>query len=97
MQHDALERLDLRRMLLDPQLLATVEPDLELASELIALGSVMPAETRETARTSLGISDVTREGRLILGGSVAIAPGGRRGVAITRQLDTATAVVSWIP
>jgi hypothetical protein len=50
MQHDALERLDLRRMLLEPELLASVEPDLELASRLIALGGVMPEETRETAR-----------------------------------------------
>lgn len=50
MQHDALERLSLRRMLLEPELLATVQPDLELATELIALGRVMPAETRETAR-----------------------------------------------
>jgi Mg-chelatase subunit ChlD len=50
MQHDALERLSLRRMLLEPELLATVQPDLELATELIALGDVMPAETRETAR-----------------------------------------------
>ena len=50
MQHDALERLNLRQMLLEPELLATMEPDLELASELIALGAVMPAETRETAR-----------------------------------------------
>jgi Mg-chelatase subunit ChlD len=50
MQHDALERLNLRRMLLEPELLSTVEPDLELASQLIALGGVMPAETRETAR-----------------------------------------------
>ena len=51
MQHDALERLSLRQMLLEPELLASVEPDLELCSELIALGGVMPAETRETART----------------------------------------------
>jgi Mg-chelatase subunit ChlD len=50
MQHDALERLNLRRMLLEPELLATVQPDLELATELIALGHVMPAETRDTAR-----------------------------------------------
>ena len=50
MQHDALERLNLRQMLLEPELLSTMEPDLELASELIALGAVMPAETRETAR-----------------------------------------------
>lgn len=63
MQHDALERLNLRRMLLEPELLATVEPDLELASELIALGSVMPAETRETARTVVRkvVEDVERK------------------------------------
>jgi Mg-chelatase subunit ChlD len=51
MQRDAMQRLNLRQMLLEPELLAAVEPDLELASELIALGGVMPAETRETART----------------------------------------------
>lgn len=50
MQHDALERLGLRQMLLEPELLETVQPDLELATELIALGRVMPSETRETAR-----------------------------------------------
>jgi Mg-chelatase subunit ChlD len=50
MQHDALERLSLRRMLLEPELLASVEPDLELAAALIALGAVIPSETRETAR-----------------------------------------------
>jgi Mg-chelatase subunit ChlD len=50
MQHDALERLNLRQMLLEPELLATVQPDLELATALIALGRVMPAESRETAR-----------------------------------------------
>jgi Mg-chelatase subunit ChlD len=50
MQQDALERLDLRRMLMEPELLATIQPDLQLATELIALGSVMPDETRATAR-----------------------------------------------
>src|SRR5438552_17715754 len=42
MQHDALERLSLRRMLLEPELLASVQPDLSLATELIALSGVMP-------------------------------------------------------
>jgi Mg-chelatase subunit ChlD len=62
MQHDALERLNLRRMLLEPELLATIQPDLELATELIALGSVMPAETRATARTIVRevVDDVER-------------------------------------
>src|SRR5687768_15240611 len=50
MQHDAMERLNLRQMLLEPELLATVQPDLELATELISLGVVMPAQTRDTAR-----------------------------------------------
>jgi len=50
MQQDALERLSLRRMLLEPELLSRVQPDLELATQLVALGTVMPAETRDTAR-----------------------------------------------
>ena len=50
MQQDALERLDLRRMLLEPELLQAVEPDVHLVGSLLALGSVLPAKTRETAR-----------------------------------------------
>jgi hypothetical protein len=50
MQRDALERLDLRRMLLEPELLEAVEPDVHLVADLLALGSVMPNKTRETAR-----------------------------------------------
>ena len=51
MQRDALERLDMRRMLLEPELLEAVEPDVHLVGQLISLGSVMPTRTRETART----------------------------------------------
>lgn len=51
MQRDALERLNLRQMLLEPELLSAVEPDIELVSQLVALGSVMPSKTRATART----------------------------------------------
>ena len=40
--------------------------------------------------TILGIRDVTQEGRLILGGTVAVTPGVRRGVTMNRQVDTAT-------
>jgi len=49
MQQDALERLDLRRMLLEPELLQAVEPDIHLVSSLLALGNVLPEKTRETA------------------------------------------------
>lgn len=50
MQKDALDRLNLRQMLLQPEFLEAVEPDVHLVSTLIALNSVMPAKTRETAR-----------------------------------------------
>jgi Mg-chelatase subunit ChlD len=50
MQRDALERLDLQRMLLEPEMLEAVEPDVHLVSTLIALRSVIPNRTRDTAR-----------------------------------------------
>ncbi len=50
MQKDALERLNLRQMLLEPEFLDAVEPDIHLTSVLISLNSVIPARTRETAR-----------------------------------------------
>lgn len=50
MQRDALERLGLRQMLLEPELLASVEPDVQLVGALLSLNSVMPAKTRDTAR-----------------------------------------------
>lgn len=50
MQQDALERLDLKQMLLEPEMLQSVEPDVHLVSTLISLKSLLPAKTRETAR-----------------------------------------------
>lgn len=50
MQKDALERLNLQRMLLEPELLAAVEPDVNLVSSLISLGGVIPSRTKDTAR-----------------------------------------------
>lgn len=50
MQQDALERLNLRRMLLEPEMLEAVEPDVHLVADLMSLGGVMPAKTKETAR-----------------------------------------------
>jgi Mg-chelatase subunit ChlD len=50
MQRDALERLNLRQMLLEPELLQAVEPNVHLVADLLALKSVMPAKTRDTAR-----------------------------------------------
>ena len=50
MQRDALERLGLRQLLLEPELLREVQPDVHLVATLISLQSVMPERTRETAR-----------------------------------------------
>lgn len=50
MQKDALERLNLKRMLLEPELLSSMVPDVNLVATLAALGSAMPNKTRDTAR-----------------------------------------------
>jgi Mg-chelatase subunit ChlD len=50
MQKDALQRLGLQQMLLEPEILETVEPDVDLVSTLISLNRVMPEQTRATAR-----------------------------------------------
>jgi Mg-chelatase subunit ChlD len=50
LQKDALDRLGLQQMLLEPELLATVEPDVHLVASLLALSHVIPAKTRDTAR-----------------------------------------------
>jgi Mg-chelatase subunit ChlD len=50
MQKDALDRLGLQRMLLEPESLEAVEPDVHLVATLLTLSRVIPAKTRDTAR-----------------------------------------------
>ena len=50
MQKDALERLDLKRLLLEPEMLESVEPDVGLVGTLLSLNSVIPEKTKATAR-----------------------------------------------
>ena len=50
MQRDALQRLDLTQMLLQPELLESVEPDVHLVATLLSRSKVMPQKTRDTAR-----------------------------------------------
>jgi len=50
MQKDALQRLDLQRMLLEPEMLAAVEPDVHLVATLLSLQHLIPSRTKETAR-----------------------------------------------
>ncbi len=50
MQRDALERLGLRQMLLQPELLESLEPDIHLAATILSLKKALPASTHHTAR-----------------------------------------------
>ncbi len=50
MQRDAVERLQLTRLLLEPELLEAVEPDVHLVGTLLSLAHVMPETTKATAR-----------------------------------------------
>jgi Mg-chelatase subunit ChlD len=50
MQKDALERLGLKQLLLEPEMLQVVEPDVHLVATLLSLKGVIPARTRDTAR-----------------------------------------------
>ncbi len=50
LQRDAVERLDLRQLLLEPELLGELEPDLHLVTLLVELNRALPDATRATAR-----------------------------------------------
>jgi Mg-chelatase subunit ChlD len=50
MQADAIDRLDLARLLLEPELLDAVEPDLHLVGTLLSLKGVMPERSKQSAR-----------------------------------------------
>jgi Mg-chelatase subunit ChlD len=50
MQRDAIDRLQLRQLLLEPEMLRGVEPDLHLVSLLVELNKLLPDTTRATAR-----------------------------------------------
>ena len=50
MQRDAIDRLNLRELLLEPELLASIEPDVHLVGTLLSLNKVMPETTKATAR-----------------------------------------------
>lgn len=50
LQKDALERLGLKRMLLEPELLDSIVPDIDLAATILSLNKILPERTKETAR-----------------------------------------------
>ncbi len=50
LQRDALDRLGLKQMLLEPELLDTIEPDVHLIGTLLSLKNLLPDRSRESAR-----------------------------------------------
>ncbi|MGW1012632.1 VWA domain-containing protein [Streptomyces termitum] len=50
MQRDAVDRLGLAPLLLEPELLAAAEPDVHLVGTLLSLAEALPETTRRTAR-----------------------------------------------
>ncbi|MBT9582795.1 VWA domain-containing protein [bacterium] len=50
MQKDAIDKLGLQQLLLEPEFLQAVEPDVHLVSTLLGLSRVMPQKTKATAR-----------------------------------------------
>lgn len=54
MQQDAISRLGLDRLLLEPEMLEAVEPDVHLVGTLLSLKHALPETTRETARAVVG-------------------------------------------
>ncbi|MEU6057598.1 VWA domain-containing protein [Streptomyces sp. NPDC047097] len=51
MQRDAIDRLGLADLLLEPETLEAVEPDVQLVGTLLSLAKAMPETVRETARS----------------------------------------------
>lgn len=50
MQKDAMERLGLQQLLLEPEVMRTVQADVHLVGTLMSLSRVMPAKAKDTAR-----------------------------------------------
>lgn len=50
LQNDALEKFNLHQLMLEPEMLEAIEPDVNLLANLISLKDVIPAHSKETAR-----------------------------------------------
>ncbi len=63
LQRDALERLNLRQMLTEPEMLEAVEPDVHLVADLMSLSGMLPARAKEAARAVVRkcVDDLTRK------------------------------------
>ena len=64
MQHDAMDRLGLTQLLLEPELLEAVQPDVHLVATLVGLSRVIPERSRATARAVVRVVTDELEERL---------------------------------
>lgn len=62
MQEDAIERLNLTQLLFEPEMLESVEPDVNLVGTLLTLKGVMPAKAKDAARAVVRkvVDDLTK-------------------------------------
>ncbi|MEU6583194.1 VWA domain-containing protein [Nocardia sp. NPDC046763] len=74
MQRDAVDRLNLTELLLEPELLEAVEPDVHLVGTLLSLNRVMPETTKATAR--MVVEKVVKEIERRIAAATVAAVGG---------------------
>lgn len=62
MQRDAIDRLNLKQLLLEPEMLSSVEPDVHLVGTLLSLNRLLPERTKATARQVVAkvVADIER-------------------------------------
>ncbi len=84
MQRDAIERLDMTRLLMEPEMLESLQPDVHLVADLVALSGSIPAKTRDTARAVVRkvvdalIAKLTEPTRQAVNGAINRAARNRR-------------------
>ena len=63
LQKDAFERHNLRQLLLEPEMMEGLAPDVHLAADLIALKDIMPNAAKESARLIVGrvVDELTKK------------------------------------
>ncbi len=84
MQADAIERLNLTRLLVEPEMLEAVEPDVHLVGTLLSLNKVMPDKARTTARMVVAKVVAELERRVAQRTRAAITGAVNRAARITR-------------
>ena len=52
MQADAMDRLGLRQLLMEPEMLGTVQPDMGLVTTLVGLGRAIPERSKQVRNTN---------------------------------------------